>query len=401
MKIMYINTYYYPTVIGGAEVILQNLAEGMVEKGHDVYVIVTTDVDDYERMDKVNGVNVIYIPLKNLYWNGVENKKTRTSKVRWFVNDISNNVMAVNVRKIISNIRPDLVHTHNLSGWSTAIWETIHFSNVPIVHTLHDYYLLCLKNSLFKDNKICEKICTSCQLMKSLNKTRSKYVNTVIGVSDRILDLHLKNGLFDLSSREIVHNNKKAISINHSQKIRNDSYFVFGYIGALKQEKGVDKIIQYFSKLDSNKYKLLVAGTGETYFQEYLYNIATDNVVFLGRVTPNNFFSQIDCCIVPSIWEEPFGIVIVEAFQHGVPVMVSRYGGIPEIVEHNINGFIFNVNSEDSFIDYARKISDKQEYESLKTEAIKTGIIYSQFSEWIERHETIYNHLLYKGQSKD
>ena len=64
-------------------------------------------------------------------------------------------------------------------------------------------------------------------------------------------------------------------------------------------------------------------------------------VRFVGRVDASTFLSGIDVLVVPSLWHEPFGLVLCEAMDAGVPVVASAVGGIPEIVEHGQSGFLF------------------------------------------------------------
>jgi glycosyltransferase involved in cell wall biosynthesis len=67
---------------------------------------------------------------------------------------------------------------------------------------------------------------------------------------------------------------------------------------------------------------------------------ASERVEFAGYVRPDEFFRRIDVLALPSIWEEPLPRVIYEAYAYGVPVIIPRVGGMPEIVEQDRTGFI-------------------------------------------------------------
>lgn len=63
-------------------------------------------------------------------------------------------------------------------------------------------------------------------------------------------------------------------------------------------------------------------------------------IAFLGYVKPEEFFARIDVLVVPSLWEEPLGRVIYEAYARGVAVIANRLGGMPEIIEEGRTGYV-------------------------------------------------------------
>jgi glycosyltransferase involved in cell wall biosynthesis len=73
---------------------------------------------------------------------------------------------------------------------------------------------------------------------------------------------------------------------------------------------------------------------------------------------PAAFFSEIDALVVPSIWEEPLGRVVHEAFAFGKPVLASRMGGIPEIVQDGVNGILVEASSSTALATAMRAACD-------------------------------------------
>jgi spore coat protein SA len=126
----------------------------------------------------------------------------------------------------------------------------------------------------------------------------------------------------------------------------NECVFVFS--GRLSPEKGVAELIEAFLKL-SPKYpvKLIIAGSsafagsGKTAYVRHLYQMARpaqDRILFLGYVPHAELpavYSLADAGVVPSTWEEPFGLTVVEQMAVGLPIIVSDSGGIPEIVTND------------------------------------------------------------------
>jgi glycosyltransferase involved in cell wall biosynthesis len=76
-------------------------------------------------------------------------------------------------------------------------------------------------------------------------------------------------------------------------------------------------------------------------------------------VDPASVFARIDLLVVPSLWEEPLTRVIAESFAAGVPVAVSRLGGMPEIVDEGQSGYVFEGGSVEAIRQLLEGIPDK------------------------------------------
>src|SRR5580693_6450239 len=148
MKILVISTLYPPHVIGGAEKAAAMLAEAMVDKGLDV-VVISLHPEAEERVEERNGVRVYRLPLDNFYWPFNRAKKPGAlSRIAWHVREMWNRKAARRIGRILDIEVPDVVHTHNISGFSVAAWREVKRRNIHLVHTLHDYYLMCSRYSL-------------------------------------------------------------------------------------------------------------------------------------------------------------------------------------------------------------------------------------------------------------
>ena len=129
-------------------------------------------------------------------------------------------------------------------------------------------------------------------------------------------------------------------------------YVRFGYIGQISVRKGANILLDAFEKLSMAKCASLDI-YGESHEQPYLELIkkrinTIDNAVYRGSYKPDelpSILSGIDVLVVPSLWEN-YPLVVQEAFQNKVPVIVSNAGGFPEVVIHEKNGLLFKV--EDS-----------------------------------------------------
>ena len=342
MKVLYINTLYAPYAVGGAERVVQTLAEGAIEAGHEAVVVATVPGKAISAA-WVNGTKVHYVGLRNLYWPFSERRNPTALKPLWHALDTRQYWMASAVGRILDTERPDLVHTHSLSGFSTLVWRSVKQRGLPLVHTLHDYYLLCPKATMFRANKNCRRQCIRCSPYALLRRHGSNLVDEVTGVSKFVLERHLSHHYFHATPRkEVIYNaykTKAAASRSGTQSLP----VRFGYLGRLDPSKGLEVLLDAVRQLPHGSWELRIGGKGLASYESHLRDrYEAPATSFLGYVETDPFFETIDVLVVPSVWHEPSPRVISEAYSHGVPVIGSRTGGIPELVENERTGFVFD-----------------------------------------------------------
>jgi glycosyltransferase involved in cell wall biosynthesis len=127
--------------------------------------------------------------------------------------------------------------------------------------------------------------------------------------------------------------------------------FIVLYTGRLMAEKGIDKLLEAFSLLrDEQNVKLYVLGNpffdnvkSDNEFTQYLKTMASNlgsQVTFTGYVPYGKvpqYVAAADVAVVPSVWQEPFGLTCIEAMAAGIPLITTKVGGIPEIVKGEQN----------------------------------------------------------------
>ena len=281
--------------------------------------------------------------VKNLYWLYSKSKKNPILKALWHLIDSFNIFSNYQITRIVKKSAPDVIHTNNLAGFSVNIWKIARNMKIPVVHTLRDYYLSCPRSTRYKNNAICEKPCFDCSFYSIPKKKLSKNVDTVIGISQFILNEHLKEGYFSKTKlKKIIGNAYTSPTSTLANRSSSEDYKV-GYIGRIEQAKGIEVLLKAFSELENPNLKLLVAGSGNLQYLQYLQKKYKDTrVQYLGHVEPGAFYVDIDLLVVPSLWNEPFGRVVIEALSYGLIVVASNRGGISEIIEKSNKGFIFD-----------------------------------------------------------
>ncbi len=340
MKIVHINSLYFPFQIGGAEKSVQVLAEAQRTLGHEVSVL-TTAPDGDEKQASINGVDVHYLSVRNLYRPFTDKPHTSISKVLWHALDSYNPMMGGVIGKKLDLLKPDIAHTHTIAGLSVSAWRAAEKRSIPRVHTLRDYYLACPRSTMFRNGHNCTTPCGDCAFYASPRRRQSVKVDAVIGNSRFILDRHLKMGYFpNARIRDVIFSGQPT-PVSQPRAVRfPGSRPVFGYIGQINPTKGVAMLVDTFRQLGPVA-ELRIAGRIDSDFALGLKAAAPDWVKWLGWQSPADVYRQVDAVVIPSLWHEPLPRAAIEAAMHGAHVIGSNRGGTPEILAQ-VGGQIFD-----------------------------------------------------------
>lgn len=398
LKILFINALYSPNQVGGAERVIQSLAEGLVRAGHQV-VVISAAPHKGTRIGYVNGVKVYYVGRKDLYFVSqrvaekliryipsnrrfkqvLESKEPCTEdqggsilaqiavgkrpavlRALAHVLETHNPWMARETARILDAECPDLVNTSTLPKFSTSVFRVVKQRGLPLIHTPQDYYLLCPRSSMFRKGKNCQRRCAQCYPYALPREHFSNQVDVVVGPSRFTLERHLNFGYFAATPKKRVIYNAHRIEVGTPVRDTPTVPIRFGFLGRLIPDKGLEVLLKSVMKLPKRAWSLNIGGRGASLYESYLNNkYSTSAITFLGSVKPEVFFSKIDVLVVPSLWHDPSPRVINEAYAFGVPVIGSDRGGIPELVEDGSTGFVFNPDRpEDLTAKMRRFISD-------------------------------------------
>ncbi|MCB1897535.1 MAG: glycosyltransferase family 4 protein [Zoogloeaceae bacterium] len=329
MKIALVNAFYHPDEPGGAERSVRTLARALGDRGHQVCVIC---LSEHPGVDRVDGIEVHRLPVDNAYLPSSRHSRGRTERLLWHVRDTRNPRAAARVGAALAGFGADLVHTNNLAGLSTSVWREAGRLGLPIVHTTRDFYLLCPRSSMVGRKGPCRVQCLSCRAFAWPRIAESRRVAAVVGISRFVLERHLGLGCFANATQHVIHNAYDAPRPPLRRAV--PTLPTIGFIGRLVPEKGVEQLIAAVGRMRERgvAVQLLVAGEGATGYVDRLRKVAGDlPVEFIGRQVPHEFFGRVDLTVVPSIWEEPMGRVVVESYANGRPVVMTPVGGLPEL----------------------------------------------------------------------
>jgi glycosyltransferase involved in cell wall biosynthesis len=144
--------------------------------------------------------------------------------------------------------------------------------------------------------------------------------------------------------------------------------------------------------LANRNWTLVLGGRGEPAYEQGLRTLYTDpRIRFLGFVEPAELLSRIDVLVVPSLLQEPFGRVLIEAYGHGVAVIGSRRGGIPEVIEDGETGLIFEPKDPASLSRaIATLLDDPEKVADMKAGALARATSRFSPTEILRQYRSVY-----------
>lgn len=395
MKICLISNLYPPSIIGGAEVVVEKVANEFVKRGHDV-IVITTNAEGRTVVEDIGGVIVYRINPLNLYNFYNHQKQSILIKPVWHFIDLWNPHPYIKVKNILKKEMPDIVNVHNFKGLSLSVFSAVKSLNIPLVFTAHDYSLICLKaNLLNKNHEICtdpSKLCTQ------YNKIQKYLVNSkpdiITAPSEFIIKQLKDSGLFDG-----IKTIKLPLGIPLINEKKEKSYEIIDilYVGALSKHKGVHILINAFKGLKNKRIRLHILGKGSDEDELKKNSSSDERIIFHGFKEGDElikFYQRMNITIVPSIWYDNSPMVIYESLRNATPVIGSKIGGIPELIEEDYNGFLFEAGNVDELKEILRKLI----FNPSKLMKLEQGAFESVKKYSMEKHiiklENIYNELI-------
>jgi len=272
-------------------------------------------------------------------------------------------------RAFLQQQKPDIVHIHNLYPLiSPAILSVCREMGLPVVMTVHNYRLICPNGLFMSKGEICECCrggreywCVLKNCEDSFTKSLGYALRNAVA---RWMNLYLDN--VNILAVLTKFQGKKLIEQGFAPErivvVPNMSPFVgegndqpgdyIGYVGRISPEKGVSTLIEVAGQYPQILFK--AAGNYEKCPE--LLDFTSNNFQFLGQLNREavfDFFVESRVIVLCSTWYEGFPMILIEAMLHGKPVIASRLGGIPEIVDDGKTGLLFEAGNA---VDLAEKI---------------------------------------------
>jgi len=292
--------------------------------------------------------------------------------------------------QVLDQVQPDIVHVGHLNHLSTSLLQEAASRHVPILYTLHDYWVMCPRGQFMQtmpanpdelwaacsgqDNARCARHCYSRYFSGAADEAATDMAYWTDWVDRRMQHLRQMAGLVDIfiAPARYLHDRyrddfglpaHKLVYLDYGFDTRRltgrcrtpGEPFTFGYIGTHIPAKGIHDLIHAFGQLtgnvrlriwgrprgqDSDALKAIARSLPADMAQRVEWTHEYRNQDIVAQV-----FNHVDAIVVPSVWVENSPLVIHEAQQARVPVITANAGGMAEYVQHEVNGLLFEHRS--------------------------------------------------------
>lgn len=328
MKILQISS---ARSFGGGEKHLVDLTNGLIKRGHDVYVALRSGSSLHERLE---GINVFTLPLRNSF-------------------DI---LSTSQLKKIIRENEIEIVHAHTGRDYPLAALA-VRRTKAELIITRHVLFSLSRLHRLTLSN-----------------------VSRVIAVSKAVEKNLLAQNIFPKEKIRVVHN---GIEINNEQTIKTSrNTFLIGTVGELKELKGHEEFIRaaalLVKKFDDVHFVIVGSDNSKKKvnaqkFEKLCVDLKIkERVKFINWIEPlRDFLSSLDVFVSASR-SESFGLAIVEAMNCGLPVVATKTEGACEIIKSEKTGLLVDVGDVNAISNAVESLlKDKEKRKALGDAALQ------------------------------
>ena len=348
MRVVLVHNEY--AELSGEEVVVRNIRLLLEEHGHEV------------------------IPF---FRNSSDIARMRLGKLRALFSGIHSASSGREFAQLVEQQRPDVVQVQNVYPLiSPVVFNVAAEAGIPVVFRCANYRMFCPNGLLFSRGEVCERcarareywcVVRNCErsIPKSLGYALRNACARASGAITRNTAMYYVPSYFQKHKFAAwgIAPERIAVIPNFIRKSDVDAaeYATgeyVGYAGRISPEKGVGMLLEAARKSGSIPFS--IAGGIEP--MPGLSASAPPNVRFLGRLTPTEmagFYANARTVVVPSIWYETFGMVIVEAMLARRPVIASRIGPIPDLIDDNVTGLLFEPGNADELAEKIRYLWER------------------------------------------
>lgn len=344
--------------------------------------------------------------------------------------------------EVLERFTPNVVHVQHLNHLSTSLLREAARREIPIVYTLHDYWLMCPRGQFMQmhpedprdlwaacdgqEDRKCAERCYARYFSGAESERAQDVAYWTSWVARRMAHVRAMSELVDVfiaPSQYLLERYRDDFGLPSSKFTFLDYGFdrarlagrrrtpgeptTFGYIGTHIPAKGIDYLIRAFGRVRGDA-RLRIWGRPRGQDTAALRALANTTIAnahervewlpeYRNQAIVRDVLDRVDAIVVPSVWAENSPLVIHEALQARVPVVTADIGGMREYVHHDVNGLLFSRRDVDSLAAQMQRLVDAP---SLGVELGARGYVQSPTGDVpsIEDHvsaiERLYEHAI-------
>lgn len=382
MKVLLPTEYYPPFVMGGGEISTKLLAEGLAREGVEIHVLTPNYESFSNTVSEERGVHFHrFRSARRFLHRGrkafqVSYRRRRplfywllSKYIRFSAWEFSKRISELHKRENF-----DLIHAQNLES---VLGLNLTEVKCPRIAHIRDFGLFCVN----RGKLIGGRLCGSCSINNiraclgagsflarsiwnelSWRRTHSGF-DHYIAISNFVAKELLREGILD-EKISVIYNPIGDEGISHLSKQEAKRSLGLNYeevalfVGGLTEAKGAHLLPRLARKMPNVNFVVVGDGPLRGLFEEGLNNLHYRGHVLHEKI--KHYFKAADVLLVPSLWHEPFGRVVVEGQINSTPVIASRIGGIPELIKDGETGLLIEPGKLDDLMNAITKVMSSE-----------------------------------------
>lgn len=256
------------------------------------------------------------------------------------------------INRKIKEINPDIIHVHGtFAGFFLRTLLFFKKQRPVVIYCSHGWAFLM-------DTQNWKK-----KMFASVEKVLSLRTDYIINISNYEYEMAMNYGMSPKKSVVVYNGVSDSVPSELAPFAVKKEKINLLYVGRFDRQKGFDLLLEVFNENKFAEINLYLVGDSVLSRNEYQF---PDNAVKVGWVDNSEidrYMKACDAIIVPSRWEG-FGIVAIEALRNKKPVIASNRGALPEIIQHGVNGYIFDFDNKEELANIVRGL-DKSKLEEM------------------------------------
>ncbi len=401
MRILLVSNLFPPYVVGGAEIVARDFALGLEGLGHDITVLTSTYGITNKQRDGRTWRTLDYTPSSHFdrhrpFWRQLHLLR---DYYRYF--HYPPNVKEL--LQVVAEVQPDVLYIWEITGLGVnTILSALGHTRIPVIFHLESYWWQYIRSPETGQTRLHTR-----WLKKMLiGPVPSLPYTSLIAASEAVKQEYIEAGC-DPKRIEVVYNGIDSRFVDLPRASRPDAeggpeHVGLIYVGRLCDEKGVLILLKALHLLvqeqDRQRIHLNIFGDGDpAYISELQTFIGekqlTPFVTFHGKVPQTVLienYDRSDIMLTPSLWKEPFGLVVAEAMARGLPVIASNIGGPAEIITHERDGLLTEPGDEQALALAITRLvehpDERMQFSQTARAAIQERFLAEKNTQRIEQH---------------